>query len=59
VTLTNGIKEGDKIISGKLRKIFPGAAVSGARGRRRLSLLPGERAGDAAGADGVAASIQR
>lgn len=27
VTLTNGIKEGDKIISGNLQKIFPGAAV--------------------------------
>nr|WP_246485691.1 efflux RND transporter periplasmic adaptor subunit [Aminobacter carboxidus] len=27
VTLTSGIKEGDRIISGNLRKIFPGAAV--------------------------------
>lgn len=27
VTLTSGIKEGDKIISGNLQKIFPGAAV--------------------------------
>lgn len=27
VTLTNGIKEGDKIISGNLQKIFPGAPV--------------------------------
>jgi multidrug efflux system membrane fusion protein len=27
VTLTTGIKEGDKIISGNLQKIFPGAAV--------------------------------
>lgn len=27
VTLTNGIKEGDKIISGNLQKIFPGVTV--------------------------------
>jgi multidrug efflux system membrane fusion protein len=27
VTLTTGIKEGDKIISGNLQKIFPGAPV--------------------------------
>ncbi|MBE1208495.1 efflux RND transporter periplasmic adaptor subunit [Aminobacter carboxidus] len=27
VTLTSGIKEGDRIISGNLQKIFPGAAV--------------------------------
>lgn len=27
VTLTDGIKEGDRIISGNLQKIFPGAAV--------------------------------
>ncbi|MRX37233.1 hypothetical protein [Aminobacter sp. MDW-2] len=50
---TSGIKEGDKIISGNLPKIFPGAPVQpldGGGGERG-----GWRAGDA---DGYADSVQ-